>query len=441
MLLLRNETPTFLQMRPSHLALLISLTFVAFAPVIAAQQCQPNLEASALDEPYRGYAPTGYKGAMERDSSWFRLVRPVRLADGSERYAVRRQPKGTRQLYESIVPIHLGGHHVGLVASRQGCAELLDANGANYDVARFEEVETDWEYGDSAQKSVRLKFIFNGESGSEFSYAIFTNGRKTAESPSHYKVAQPWDTDLYYIQSADSGHSGVLEMKGLKEVLKPEWEKVDLLYDYHRYHHLQEAEHAFLVAIKDGAHLFNLTGTPISLARFDSIEYVHSFFFVRPSEPGPAIVVAKDSLTKTCRLYNASLQPLLDKAVPTDRFGTCSMRDWLLKSHNRFAFTDTHGLTQIYEKGLSGNAGKLTQIAANIRGSIVHVQPDGSMVLKSTYDGDIAYRLVDPDGTDVPNMTFEAVGDACHLIHVKKNGQWWSIGRDKLIPPIYPFSC
>ena len=445
-------------------AMLASLAAPAWGSTVAHKAgeitaCVPNAQSQALAQPYDGYQPTGYKGALERDRAWFAAVRKTRHHDGTSRYVFRHARAGRRVEFESIETVSLGGSAVGFAAYRQGCGELFDARGQQLDVPAFEELESDgW---DLPPQSARLKRKVSGpeESSGAFSYLLFVNGQLMAASPHQYlarysqaKISsantQIAATGRAIVAVTPSAGIGLLDLRTLREVLAPSWEGVDQISDFTLGNDRSAA--SYLLALdQDGLHLHTLDGRPIALPRFDSISFIHGWYAqdnARLSPDSDPLVIQTQELSRDahgknadgpCRLYNQALQPLLESALPA---GACLRKS--VRSARHFAYS-TDGRTQIYRKQLTGDRLlTLERIATDVDGALVYALDGGTLLLQTTRQP--PYRLVTPEGQDVPERSFDAFHNmGCGFVSVRRGDKRWMLQQDGSLSSqlLYPFSC
>ncbi|WP_078197889.1 hypothetical protein [Cupriavidus necator] len=356
-------------------------------------------------------------------------------------------------MFESIVPVPLGGKHLGVVAYRQGCGELLYPDGKPAGVERFSDLSLDSWADDRTSKHVRYRLDFASGPAAEHAYVGFTNGRKSAESPHHYVSSGSRDISLvqegleWHLRIegiAVPGAFGVVDMTTLREVLRPEWERIKIAQAMRSTASREPDGPAYLVATKEGSRIFSLSGEPIDMPPFDEIEVLYNFFL--PLSPGgtpdPILWRTIDRKANGCMLYSMAFRPLLPTPVPIDDRGECPADRW--KDSISFAFTGPDGKTQMYRKALAGPEGMLIQTAANIDGTIAFHYSDGSLILKRDQIGRPGYRLVNPDGRDVAGASFGNFrrGGCGTSPEVTRDGHWWRLNPDgKLDSPIYGFSC
>jgi len=431
------------------LVLIGSFTF-SIGPALA-YQCEFNPNAPPVEEPYAGYAPTGYKGAMERDANWFRMVSTVKRPDGATRYVLKQQPPRSRRQFESIEPVHLGGKHFGVVAYREGCGELLYPDGTLAGAERFTDLGIDSWPDDQAAKHVRFRLEFTSDTATEHAYVRFTNGKKSGESPRHYVSAESLDLEegllRVEVKSASVPRAfGVMDLATLREVLRPEWEEVRIVQAMRPSMSKEPNGPAYLVARQGRSRIFTLSGEPVDIPPFDEIEVLGNFFLSQSpgGKPDPMLWKTTDRQAKACTLYSMGFRPLLPIPMPLHDHGECPADRSDSSLH--FAFTDADGKSRMYRKELAGPEGMLIQTAAGIDGTIVFRYLDGSLILKRDQDGLPGYRLVNPAGRDVVGASFSKFrrwGCSDNSPQVAHDGKWWSLNPDgKLSSPIlFEFSC
>ncbi|WP_432258265.1 hypothetical protein [Cupriavidus sp. TMH.W2] len=351
------------------------------------------------------------------------------------------------------MPVPLGGKHLGVVAYRQGCGELLYPDGKPAAVERFSGITLDSWADDRTSRHVRYRLDFAGGPAAEHAYVRFTNGKKSAESPHHYVSSASWD--IAFVQAGQGqqlrieaiavpGGFGVLDMRTLREVLRPEWERISTIEETHTTVPQELNGPAYLVATKDGSQVFSLSGERVDIPLFDEIEVLYNFFFPVSSggRPDPVLWRTIDRKANGCMLYSMSFRPLLPTPIPLDHRGECPADHW--KDSPGFAVTDANRKTHMYRKELAGPEGILIQSAMSIDGSIAFHYSGGSLILKRDRGGRPEYRLVNPEGRDIAGASFDTFrrGGCGTSPEVMKDGLWWSLSPGgKLNPPIYGSSC
>lgn len=461
-----NDTQNF---RRNSARYALALTIAAFSTtVLGAHKCVESGEPLGVEAleyrvpsfygepyPYEGYAPTGYKGSMERDHHWFQLVRKIKLPNGEGRYVLKRQPATARVQYESIVPVAMGGGRMGVVAYREGCGNLLYADGTPAVAEVFSAIEDDSYAFDPTTRKVRYRLTYSDAGGSDYAYVVFENGRLSAVSPRRY-VGERSNTILAPAKGAstemskvevEGGAQGVIDLWTLREILQPEWQEI------HTFsvaplgaNRKGVTSLLYFVARKDAAQVFESNGAPVALPRFDKLDRIGNLFLPvkTPGGPDPDTIFALDERTRTCRLYSPTFRPLLQEPIPASKYfagpgwDICDMSRWWNKK--KMVFTGVDGRTRVYEKRLVGSEALLIKTFEMDEELAFRV--GDTMVLKSR-QGPLPYWLVDEDGKAVPGARFEAIRPfGCGNWAVKRDGAWWQLLSDgKLVPPTYSFSC
>lgn len=215
---------------------------------------------------------------MRTGSAWSPQWKTGTALPGTFSNESQREAAGT---FEGIVPVHLGGQHLGVVAYRQGCGELLYPDGKPARVERFSDLTLDSWADDRTSRHVRYRLDFAGGPAAEHAYVRFINGKKSAESPHHYVSSVSWD--VAFVQAGQGqqlrieaiavpGGFGVLDMRTLREVLRPEWERISTIKETHSTAPQEPNGPAYLVATKDGSQVFSLSGERADIPLFDEIK-------------------------------------------------------------------------------------------------------------------------------------------------------------------------
>lgn len=460
------------------IVLLAGIAFPAWSSAGAITDCAPDPQRAAVAEPYQGYQPTGYKGAMERDTAWFAAVRPMAQPDGAVRYVFKHTPPAQRVAFESIESLSLGGKTVGFAAYRQGCGALFDARGKALAVPTFDAIEVEYTRNASPHSTLLKRKVFISKAvGTAFSYVRFTQGRLVARSPHQYLMdyspvaITSANTELEGLNKkavavSDTGGMGLLELHSLREVLAPRWLGVGQITDFARSGQTEKKPLPAYLLTQDaqGLQLHSLDGQPIALPRFDRIGFVHGWYPLDRVPDAPhvdPIVVQTQELDAhpdpagrqrttegSCRLYDETLQSLLNTALPASAcLYTPPGRDSFY-----FAYS-TDGKTQIYRKQLTAqHLLKLERTAKDIDGSLVYALDSGAMLLQTATPTPaqtqppqpLPYRLVNPKGQDMPERSFDAFYHlGCGFVTVRKGEQRWMLNHDGSLSSgmRYPFSC
>lgn len=463
--------------------LLAGIAFPAWSsagapPAGAFTDCVPDPQRTAVAEPYQGYQATGYKGAMERDTAWFAAVRPMAQPHGAVRYVFKHTPPAQRVAFESIETLSLGGKTVGFAAYRQGCGALFDARGKALAVPTFDVIEDEYTRNAPPHSTLLKRKVFISKAvGTAFSYVRFTQGRLVASSPHQYLMdyspvaITSVNTELEGLSKkavaiSDTGGMGLLDLRSLREVLAPRWLGVGQITDFARSGQTGNKPLPAYLLARDaqGLQLHRLDGQPIALPHFDRIGFVHGWYpqgrvpdapYVDPivvqtqeleTHPDPA---GRERTTEgPCRLYDATLQPLLDTALPASAcLHTPPGRD----SHY-FAYS-ADGKTEIYRKQLTAqHLLKLERTATDIDGKLVYALDSGAMLLQTATPTPAQnqppqarpYRLVSPEGQDIPERRFDDFHHlSCGFVTVRKDEQRWMLNQDGSLSSgmRYPFSC
>ena len=429
----------------------------------AITACIPNAQAPAREQPYEGYAATGYKGALERDKTWFAAVRAVARPDGRQRYVFRHAQSAQRQSYESIETLSLGGKSMGFAAYNQGCGELFDARGRSLGVPAFEAI-ADAYTAHETPHSVLLerKLTVATAQGTEtaFSYLRFTKGKLAASSPHQYRSSyssatipsantELQATGLHVVAISEHHGVGLLDLSSLREVLAPRWQAVGQITDFMRrnYSSQQPLSSYLLARDANGLQLHTMDGQAIALPHFDRISFVHGWYprdqAMRPSGSDPLVIQTQEASghentdAGPCRLYNEALQPLLDHALPAS---ACLRSNEEAKPF--FAYS-VDGLTQVYRKRLTPQQHlALERSATNVAGRLLHMLDNGSLLLQSAQQP--PYRLATPQGQDIPERGFDGFQNlGCDFLLLRRGEQRWMLNQDGSLSPgmRYPFSC
>lgn len=420
-----------------------TLLILAHTP-LASADCRPDADAAANEEPYTGHTPTGYKGAMERDAVWHRLVRAQTLADGGVKYRLRQKNlAGTSRnaWYDSIEPVDLGARQPGFIVRRDGCASLLDAAGQLIDTPGFNRLE---EINDGTPGERLFKLLTDNRAGSTYRYARFAGGRLKAVSPRDY-LMNYYASSLpqSYMQkgliggvaSEENGH-GLIDAKTLEEVVKPVWRGtggLGLPND-------QGANRYLLVDDGKTRTLFSADGRTRLLGNISKITLIANWFAhkadLQPADK--AIIAASEAGEQTCRLFDIKLNLLLPLSIPLQQ-GECPSQQ--AGYPPRFYVADTgDGLIHVYSTEQTGRLQPLSVIP----GKLVGTAPTGLVITWVDTPQGKRYRVFLPDGKRANEDDFDEFRHlGCGFFEVRKDTQWLTLRHDGSVTEMryYPFSC
>lgn len=412
-----------------------------------AQECvYPESRSYLKDrEAYVGYQPTGYKGSMERDETWFRFVTPVKQGDGTVRYGFKKQRASYKTLYDSIEPVFLGGNARGFAAYRNGCGTLLDFRSKELGLPSFSTIESDYIPEGQGANVVRLKL--SGLASSGWRYALFQNGKLKALSPSDYvdnTFANAVDSRLYLppgyrdVSSKMTDGWGVIKLETLDEVVSPRWQGVGGLIVYEDYA-MKNTYSAYLVAKDEQRlHLYSSDGNPLRIPPFDDIRVVYDWFprdFVK-DRINRTVITTIDKNHNTCRVYSANMAPIIDDDIPFEN----ATRQCPRPKGAFFSFTNKFGHTQIFDVKPAGRLLPRTEKTD----VLVYQFRSGVMLLRKNAQDGNTFWVSGPDGARLHDMTFtDFTPLGCDFVRVKYDGTWVMLLPDGEIKKklLVPHSC
>lgn len=425
------------------------LLFAAIAS-LPAQECVRPRERPNADV-YAGVAPTGYRGGMEADERWMRDVRPVRTATGDTAYVFRRQRAKRPIRYDSIEPLELSARRRLYLAWRDGCADLTSISGWPLPLgpvagARLaDEGVTPYGTTDSA----RVYLVGEDSLGRGERAVLLVRGHVVAQSP--HLQRSSYSTTLYgtgvpsglLLVAARSEYGvGVMDPHTLRDVLAPVWRGASGVYWYD-----DRANERGAYLLADAGRelkLFRRDGTPVPLARFDTLHLQPVFFPVPKGRPPHApVLVTRDSVTKSCRVYRWDATPIIADTMRIDEYGYCPRpRSWRSDTQPDFwlTFTDLHDRVQVYRIGASD----IEHTGRDVDGVLAFAFGNGIMVVARGTGDARRFHVLRQDGSAIPDAVYEKFQHlGCGFTEVWKAGNWWSLLSDGSTDPRrrYPFSC
>ena len=434
----------------------ISLAAVAaLAAALPAQACQRSPSAEAVAEPYSGYAPTGYKGSLERDSEWFRTIRERKSPVAGERFVFRRPGRsGTaRAAYESIEPVSLGGRRLAFMAWRQGCADLVDGKGDSFGLAPFAAWDRSGRGSRTPARDVAvLKLFETGApwSGSGWRYALFRDGSLQARSPHSYLANDSNSVPIRGILAGDfaameivavseANGVGVIDLDTLVEIIAPTQRGVGLAVGPDK-----RGQSLTFWRVDDGRteRLLRRDGSATGISGFDELTIVRDWGLRtwQRVTPGATVIEAVDHASRKCRLYDDALRLLVELDLwPVS--GRCPQPVNGVAAIHLLANPDPSLHTQVYRVEMPGPT--LTRIA-EIDGGVVHVFREGSMLVQRGEGALARFRIVDADGKTMSSEEFDGYRSrGCGQIAVRRDGAWIAAWGDGVVAPAttYAFGC
>ena len=414
-----------------------------------AQGCWPDAPSwvSIDREPYTGYQSTGYKGSMERDNAWFRVVKSIKQADGKDLYKFKWQGAKDKILYDSIEPILLGGRTSGFAAYRENCGELLDARGKKFDLPLFSSIGQDRIPEGQTANVVRLKL--DGLTSGGWRYALFKNGNLQAFSRSDYLNSYydnsmggkfPLSSSYRGVSTKMSGGWGVVKLDTLDEVIEPRWQGVGSV-SVSKTDKWTDTQATYLLAKDERSlHLFSINGTPIKIPLFDHIKVEYNW--VPPYTAGlerdfETVIITTDEASGTCRLYSAKMNPIFNVNISIDRATRKCPRPTVAVS---LAFTNSLGRTQIYD--ITVNGGMALRVEKD--DEIFYQFRTGVIVFRRKSQEGMTFWVASPDGTRLNDTNFtEFTHLGCDFVRVKRDGVWVMLLPDGTIDKrlSVPVSC
>jgi hypothetical protein len=428
------------------LAALLCAMLVSLAHIPPANaDCQPDPAAAASEEPYTGYTPTGYKGAMERDAVWHRAVRARAEADGRQVYQLRAKKaagKAVGSWYDSIEPVDLGARRPGFVVRRNGCAHLLDAAGRQLDIPAFSQTEGAYGYIPAGKRLFKL--VTNSPNGTTYRYALFAGGRLKAVSPHEYLTSYYGSSlpatylpkNLVGIAVSEQNGHGLIDLDSLDEVIQPVWRGVGGLGLAN-----EGGAGRYLLA-DDGKTrtLFSADGRQQLLANIEKITLIPDWFPYRKDQESAerAIIAITENGGQTCRLFDIKLNLLLPLTLRTER-GECPT--WRGGQPAKYYVGETFdNVIHVYTL----EAPARLQAQGMIAGRMATATTKGVVLARiDTPEGE-RYRAFAPDGTRANAQDFDEYRHlGCGFLEVRVGKKWLTLYHDGSTTEkrFYPFSC
>lgn len=427
----------FRPLNPALFAGAASLLLLALHMSAAWADCTPSPGAPPPETGYTGYAPTGYKGAQERDPVWFHNVRSRTRPDGTVEYRLRRRHAAW---FDSIEPLAVNQRTVGYVARKNGCSHLLDRRGKPLAVPAFDTIEEDW--NSHVRGLFRLRS--SNEDSGHYRYIRFVRGKLKAVSPHEYLMSYSSSTleqthlppYLRLVTArSDNGH-GLLDLRTLRETLAPEWHGVSGVGLYE-----SKRPNRYLLADNGEARtLFSLDGRHELMSGMDTIEIVPEWFpFDKKLEAAERAVIAiRLKGENGCRLYDIHLHPLLPHLIPAEN-GKCLARH---AQEDKFFFAgNSDGQIRIYAIGPAPHV--------TLRGIVegqeeTGLRDTGLLVIRVETPAGRRYRVFSADGQRANEEEFDDFRHlGCGFLEVHKDGRWLTLYHNGKTTEkrYYPFSC